>query len=81
MSSDARVVFFPRLTAGPPGSLVFHNMARRMWDRTECGRVTSKMVTDPTGKPAWYQPEMVPCRRDIADLIGRPCAICRWRDW
>lgn len=79
--SDTRVVFLSRLTMGPPGSLVFHNAARRMWDRTECGRRIAHELLDRDLKPVAYESDMVPCRRDIADAIGRPCTKCRWRDW
>lgn len=73
--ADARPVLIKRLSAHPPGSLVYHSPARH-WERTDCGLPLLHRTGLP-GQERWIN-EMVPVRRDTAERIGRPCRKCRW---
>ncbi len=78
--SDASIVFIRRLTMTPPGRVVYHGgLLRNVWNRTDCGLVIYAEVRTSVGGVR-FMPEMVPCRRDTAERIGRPCERCRWDD-
>jgi len=80
--SDRRIVFVRTLIMAPPGKVIYHNAAPRKWDVTECGRrISHVLYLQGTSDPDRWDNDMIPLRRDLADLIGRPCASCRWRDW
>jgi len=77
--SDASVVFIGRLTMAAPGRLVYHAPRRHNWERTDCGRTIYRIVETDIGRRI-HIPEIMPCRRDTADRIGRPCEKCRWAE-
>jgi len=74
--TDASIVFITSLTRKPPGQVVYHAPARS-WNFTDCGLVTWHQEGWPDVKGDW-RPDMVSCRRDTADAIGRPCRRCIW---
>ena len=73
--TDTSIVYITSLRLTPPGEVVFH-APNLKWNRTECG-----LAIDPEkGFPGQVLgvSEMVACRRDTAELIGRPCGRCLW---
>lgn len=70
VSGDARLVWFfaGRLVMTPPqaaGSLMYHRLSKREWDRTLCGKRANQQ----------FGP-FVAMRRDTADLIADECRGC-----
>ena len=78
--SDTRVVYITSLTMAAPGRLIYHAANRRSWKTADCGRAICRQLWAQADDTWTYIPMMVPMRRDTADLIGRPCSVCKWEN-